>query len=141
MWTIDLPNPDATIQLTIDETAYGIKGKNPCPTDHVIFYDGMTEAEMHKLCKFDLPDEPIITSTSQGRVVFTGTYFPNRDPRRVGVRVTYTTVEPLVPINECATNNGGCEHDCVDTEEAYYCECPTGYTLAGDNHNCVGKYL
>ena len=144
VWTVDLPNPDATIHLTIDESHYGIKGNPPCLTDHVVFYDGMEDdaEEMHKLCKFDVPDEPIITSTSQGKVIFTGSYYPNRGSKRVGVRITYTTVEPAVLVNECDTNNGGCSHTCVDTEESYMCECPTGYELAaGDSHNCVGKSL
>ena len=95
VWTIDLPNPDATIHLTIDESAYGIKGNSPCLTDHVVFYDGMEDdaEQMHKLCRFDVPEEPIITSTSQGKVIFTGSYYPRRGSKRVGVRITYTTVE------------------------------------------------
>ena len=96
VWKVDLPNPDATIQFTIDDSAYGIRGgNNKCPTDHVTFYDGIEDNApmMHQLCKFRIPDNPIITSTSQGKVVFTGTEFPNRGSLRVGVRVTYTTVE------------------------------------------------
>ena len=28
--------------------------------------------------------------------------------------------------NECSTNNGGCEHSCIDTPASYYCDCRTG---------------
>ena len=52
-----------------------------------------------------------------------------------------SVVDLPLEVDECATNNGGCSHTCADTEESYYCECPTGYTLAGDNHSCVGKSL
>ncbi|KAI8480944.1 hypothetical protein Bbelb_413170 [Branchiostoma belcheri] len=31
-------------------------------------------------------------------------------------------------VNECTVNRGGCEHDCVDTEEGYNCTCRDGYT-------------
>ena len=74
-WIVDLTNPEATIQFTIDESAYGINGRSPCPTDYVMFFDGMSEdsSMMNKLCKYDLPDTPIITSTSQGKVMFSGT--------------------------------------------------------------------
>ena len=155
-WIVDLPNPDATIQFTIDESDYGINGRDPCPSDYVKFIDGLSENDevMHKLCKFDVPDDPIITSTSQGRVVFSGTRNLNRPSSRVGVRVTYHTIEPAVPtstqsniapstvpppvrlIDECAVNNGGCEHDCVDTVDSYYCECHSGYALEEDGHSC-----
>ena len=44
-------------------------------------------------------------------------------------------------INECNSNNGGCEHDCMNTEGSYYCTCDTGYSLNKNNNNCTGKDL
>lgn len=29
-------------------------------------------------------------------------------------------------IDECKIRNGGCEHICVDTPAAFYCECRSG---------------
>ncbi|XP_065917828.1 uncharacterized protein [Dysidea avara] len=42
-------------------------------------------------------------------------------------------------INECASSNGGCQHNCTNTIGSYYCTCanPTGYTLNEDGHNCT----
>ena len=96
-WTISLPNSDATIQFAIDDTAYGINGRSPCPTDFVQFFDGVSDNadSLYKLCKFDRPSEPIVTSTSEARVVFKGSRASNRPASRVGVMVHYRTVTPI----------------------------------------------
>ncbi len=40
-------------------------------------------------------------------------------------------------INECATNNGGCNDTCENTPGSYQCKCMTGgYALAEDGHSC-----
>lgn len=41
-------------------------------------------------------------------------------------------------VNECAINNGGCLHTCVDTAWGFRCECHHGYTLT-HNSTCIGK--
>jgi len=42
-------------------------------------------------------------------------------------------------IDNCMTNNGGCEQVCINTEGAYACECRQGYTLTTDLHTCQGR--
>ena len=44
-----------------------------------------------------------------------------------------------VDINECNTNNGGCDTTCTNTVGSYECSCNTGYELNNDLHNCNGK--
>lgn len=45
---------------------------------------------------------------------------------------------PFFPsgINYCALNKPGCEHECVNTEESYYCRCRRGYTLDPNGKTC-----
>jgi len=42
-------------------------------------------------------------------------------------------------VNECATNNGGCEGTCNNTVGSYNCQCRGGLRLADNARNCVGQ--
>lgn len=43
-------------------------------------------------------------------------------------------------VDECATNNGGCEQKCVNIVGSWHCECDLdGFALADDNKSCVGS--
>lgn len=46
-----------------------------------------------------------------------------------------------IDINECNTNNGGCEQFCHNTVGSYYCTCNNTYTLNADKHMCDGKLI
>ena len=52
---------------------------------------------------------------------------------------TYNHLLFIVDVNECNTNNGGCEDSCVNTDGSYYCTCDTGYSLDSNKHDCNGK--
>ena len=41
-----------------------------------------------------------------------------------------------VDTNECAVENGGCEHNCIDTVGSYRCSCNPGYELQADGQGC-----
>ena len=44
-------------------------------------------------------------------------------------------------LDECATDNGGCEDICVNTVSSYRCRCKKkGYVLSDDRHHCSGMY-
>ena len=43
-------------------------------------------------------------------------------------------------IDECSDNNGGCQHNCTNTEGSYYCTCFNGYDLV-NSIDCIGKYI
>ena len=42
-------------------------------------------------------------------------------------------------IDECTSNNTGCDHSCVNTVGSYYCKCINGFELKADGHNCTGN--
>ena len=94
-WIVDVPGAGA-IEFTIDQSAFGING-NPsssCSSDSIQFFNGATgnARSLGKIC--GLPGFyggvlPVMTTTtSTGRVVFTGTD-RSRPASRVGVKVNY----------------------------------------------------
>ena len=41
-------------------------------------------------------------------------------------------------VDECASSNGGCQHNCTNIIGSYYCTCAGGYVLNDDGHSCMG---
>ncbi|KAG7279561.1 LOW QUALITY PROTEIN: hypothetical protein CRUP_034663, partial [Coryphaenoides rupestris] len=41
-----------------------------------------------------------------------------------------------VPEDECSKDNGGCQHECVNTLGSYACECRHGFVLHENQHDC-----
>ena len=45
----------------------------------------------------------------------------------------------LSDLDECQTNNGGCEQVCNNTVGSFVCSCNEGYSLTSNGFNCTGK--
>lgn len=45
----------------------------------------------------------------------------------------------LTDVDECVSDNGGCEHTCQNTAGSYQCFCHLGHHLADDKHSCVRR--
>ena len=43
-----------------------------------------------------------------------------------------------IDIDECASNNGGCNQTCNNTDGSFTCSCDSGYTLDSDRLGCSG---
>ena len=44
-----------------------------------------------------------------------------------------------VDVNECLSNNGGCEQICTNREGSFECSCNPGFTLNSDGFTCDSK--
>ena len=44
-------------------------------------------------------------------------------------------------VNECDTNNGGCEQNCDNNEGSFECSCDPGFSMNADMLNCDGTYV
>ena len=42
-------------------------------------------------------------------------------------------------VNECSTNNGGCEHGCVNNVGSFQCTCRSGFRLSSNRKSCTGN--
>ena len=100
-WIIQLSTDEATIEFTIDQSDYGINGRPPCSDDHIEFFDGTARnsASLEKICgsrsMYENHFPPAITtSSSEARVLFTGSQNSNRPSSRVGVKVDYRAILP-----------------------------------------------
>lgn len=38
--------------------------------------------------------------------------------------------------DECSRDNGGCQHECTNTQGSYTCHCRSGFTLHENKHDC-----
>ena len=47
----------------------------------------------------------------------------------------------VVDIDECMSNNGGCEQICVNNIGTYSCDCHEGYDIDIDGFSCLGTFI
>ena len=101
-WIIDITGRGSSIEFTVDDSPFGINDRPPCTrfNDHIEFFDGTgsNANSLRKLCgktkfysNFDSLRR-ITTTSSQAKVVFTGSVNRHRPASRVGVSVTYRVV-------------------------------------------------
>ena len=55
------------------------------------------------------------------------------------VIIIHSSVD-VTDINECLTDNGGCDHICVNMEDSFECLCNDSYILAEDNKTCIKTF-
>ena len=91
-WLIDVENDSYAIQLITDDSAYGIRGGDPCRTDYLAFYDGPTSAapSLGRHCSLN-PPPPKVSTSHQAMVVFQASSRAH-PPNRVGARVSYEAI-------------------------------------------------
>ncbi|XP_066983363.1 tolloid-like protein 2 [Macrobrachium rosenbergii] len=127
IWEIIAP---PQYRITLNFTHFDLEGNNQdCEYDSVDIRSKLGVSEMRKhgvFCGQRLPS--VITSEGNSlRIEFTS----DNSVQKSGFAAVYFTDK-----DECATDNGGCQHICKNTIGSYVCSCLNGFTLHENGHDC-----
>ncbi|CAG9136871.1 unnamed protein product [Plutella xylostella] len=130
LWEIVAPPQH---RITLNFTHFDLEGNHmyqqECEYDSVTVHSRLGADVLRRhgaFCGSVLPP-PVTSDGSVLRVQFTS------DPsvHRSGFAAAY-----YIDVDECAENNGGCQHECHNTLGGYECACHSGFTLHPNKHDC-----
>lgn len=130
IWEIIAP---PQYRITLNFTHFDLEGNNvfqqECEYDSVEVYSKLGEDILRKhgvFCGSRLPT--LITSEGNSlRIEF----ISDSSIQKSGFAAVFFT-----DIDECALNNGGCQHECRNTIGSYACSCHNGFMLHDNGHDC-----
>lgn len=126
IWEIVAP---PQYRITLNFTHFDLEGNNQdCEYDSVDIMSKIDDTmRKHGLfCGSYLP--PVITSESNNlRLEFSS----DNSVQKSGFAAIFLTDK-----DECAHNNGGCQHICKNTVGSYICVCQNGFVLHPNKHDC-----
>ncbi|XP_032664724.1 tolloid-like protein 2 isoform X1 [Odontomachus brunneus] len=130
VWEIIAP---PQYRITLNFTHFDLEGNNmyqeECEYDSVEVVSKLGDDVYRKhgiFCGARSP--PLITSEGNFmRITFTS----DNSVQKSGFAAVFFT-----DMDECANNNGGCQHECKNTIGSYQCSCHNGFTLHENGHDC-----
>ncbi|XP_011644936.1 dorsal-ventral patterning protein tolloid-like isoform X3 [Pogonomyrmex barbatus] len=120
-------------RITLNFTHFDLEGNNvyqeECEYDSVEVASKLGDDVLRKhgiFCGARLP--PLITSEGNFMKI---TFTSDNSVQKSGFAAIFFT-----DMDECANNNGGCQHECKNTIGSYQCSCHNGFTLHENGHDC-----
>ncbi|XP_056099916.1 bone morphogenetic protein 1b isoform X4 [Rhinichthys klamathensis goyatoka] len=115
-------------RITLLFDTFETEGNDVCKYDYVEVHSGLsTDAKLHgKFCGTEKP-EAITSQLNSMRVEFKS---DNTVSKR-GFKAQFFS-----DMDECSRENGGCQHECVNTFGSYSCQCRSGFVLHTNKHDC-----
>ncbi|XP_012283189.1 bone morphogenetic protein 1 [Orussus abietinus] len=131
VWEIIAP---PQYRITLNFTHFDLEGNNvfqeECEYDSVEVASKLGDDVLRKhgiFCGSRLP--PLLTSEGNSmRIAFTS----DNSVQKSGFAAVFFT-----DMDECANNNGGCQHECHNTLGSYECSCHNGFKLHENSHDCT----
>lgn len=138
------PNKECVWKITTEEgfsvalkfQSFEIETHDKCVYDYLEIRDGHEETspEIGRYCGYKIPED-IKSSGNKLYVKFVS----DGSVQKAGFAATF-----VKEYDECATDEHGCGHICVNTLGSYKCECKIGYELHSDGRKCedaCGGYI
>ncbi|GLV41047.1 tolkin [Carabus blaptoides fortunei] len=120
-------------RITLNFTHFDLEGNNihqqQCEYDRVEVHSKMGDDKLNRIgtyCGTRLPS--LITSEGNAlRIIFTS----DNSVQKSGFAAVFVTDK-----DECAIENGGCQHECHNTLGSYVCSCHNGFMLHENQRDC-----
>ncbi|KAK2888337.1 bone morphogenetic protein 1-like isoform X1 [Channa argus] len=125
VWQLVAPIP---YRITLVFDVFETEGNDVCKYDYVEVHSGLgSDLKLHgKFCGAEKPE--VITSQHNNmRIEFKS----DNTVSKKGFKAHFFS-----DIDECSKENGGCQHECVNTFGSYSCQCRSGFMLHDNKHDC-----
>uniref|UniRef100_A0A8C5C907 Metalloendopeptidase n=1 Tax=Gadus morhua TaxID=8049 RepID=A0A8C5C907_GADMO len=115
-------------RITLLFDVFETEGNDVCKYDYVEVRSGLSaDSRLHgKFCGAEKP-EAITSQYNNMRIEFKS---DNTVSKR-GFKAQFFSDK-----DECSKENGGCQHECVNTFGSYSCQCRSGFVLHENKHDC-----
>uniref|UniRef100_A0A8C6JX02 Metalloendopeptidase n=1 Tax=Melopsittacus undulatus TaxID=13146 RepID=A0A8C6JX02_MELUD len=125
VWQVVAPTQ---YRISLQFEVFELEGNDVCKYDYVEVRSGLaSDSKLHgKFCGSEKPE--VITSYGNNmRLEFKS----DNTVSKKGFKVHYFSDK-----DECSKDNGGCQHECVNTFGSYICQCRNGFMLHENGHDC-----
>uniref|UniRef100_A0AAY4DT21 Metalloendopeptidase n=1 Tax=Denticeps clupeoides TaxID=299321 RepID=A0AAY4DT21_9TELE len=125
VWQVIAPNQ---YRISMQFEAFELEGNEVCKYDFVEVRSGLTsDSKLHgKYCGTEVP-EVITSQYNNMRIEFKS----DNTVSKKGFKAHFFSDK-----DECSKDNGGCQHECINTIGSYVCQCRNGFILHENKHDC-----
>ncbi|XP_053480258.1 bone morphogenetic protein 1a isoform X3 [Ictalurus furcatus] len=115
-------------RITLLFDVFETEGNDVCKYDFVEVRSGLSaDSRLHgKFCGAEKP-ETITSQYNNMRIEFKS----DNTVSKKGFKAQFFSDK-----DECSKENGGCQHECVNTFGSYSCQCRSGFVLHENKHDC-----
>ncbi|CAG01622.1 unnamed protein product, partial [Tetraodon nigroviridis] len=115
-------------RITLLFDVFETEGNDVCKYDYVEVRSGLSaDSKLHgKFCGAEKP-ETITSQYNNMRIEFKS----DNTVSKKGFKAQFFSDK-----DECSKENGGCQHECVNTFGSYSCQCRSGFVLHENKHDC-----
>ncbi|KAK7929008.1 hypothetical protein WMY93_005403 [Mugilogobius chulae] len=125
VWQVVAPTQ---YRISMQFEAFELEGNEVCKYDYVEVRSGLSsDSKLHgKYCGTEVP-EVITSQYNNMRIEFKS----DNTVSKKGFKAHFFSDK-----DECSKDNGGCQHECINTLGSYMCQCRHGFVLHENKHDC-----